>query len=130
MGDRSGRTTRRFDSSDLVALTKKPIVETEQAMVEDDPFAEWNEPVVATGSQNEALPTTSRTATLHDPLTTGLLAEVARRTSTLEIDPRTIELAIRNTQEIDPDLLAAALRDAERTPVPAEPVQPNTKRRK
>jgi len=129
MGDRSARTTRRFDSSDLVALTKKPIVETEQAMVEDDPFAEWNEPVVATGSQNEALPTTSRTATLHDPLTTGLLAEVARRTATLEIDPSTIEVAIRNTQEIDPEILAA-LRDAELTPVPAEPVQPNTKRRK
>jgi len=129
MGDRSGRTTRRFDSSDLVALTKKPIVETEQAMVEDDPFAEWNEPVVATGSQNEALPTTSRTATLHDPLTTGLLAEVARRTATLEIDPSTIEVAIRNTQEIDPEILAA-LRDAELTPGPAEPVQPNTKRRK
>jgi hypothetical protein len=37
----------------------------------------------------------SRVATLHDPLTTGLLAEVARRAETTEFDDETIAEARR-----------------------------------
>lgn len=130
MADRSGKTTRRFDSSELVALTKKPIVASETAVEQDDdPFADWDERMtVAAGSQSDALPTTSRTATLADPLTTQLLAEVARRTATIEIDPSTMAAAVRSTVDIDPEILEEVLRDAARTPTP-EPTQANTKRR-
>lgn len=133
MGARGGRTTKRLEHGDLIALAKKSIVADDTVVQdqEDDPFADWNDqPEVAAGSQSNALPTTSRTATLADPLTTGLLAEVARRTSTMEIDPATIEAARRSTQTIDPEALAAALREAERTPVPTEPVHANTRRRR
>jgi hypothetical protein len=151
MGDRRERSTVPILNADLVALTKKSIVETEHDVGEhvlaekaavygavvddDDPYADWADdepsPVIATGSQPEALPASSRTATLSDPLTTGLLAEVARRTETLELDPSTIEIARRSTQEINPAALAEVLRAAEKTPIPTEPVQhsPNIRRR-
>ena len=130
MGDRSGRTTQRFDNAALVAATKKSIVAQDQPE-EDDPLAEWEELTpdqIPMGSQPDALPTTSRTATVHDPMTTGLLAEVARRTSTMEIDPSTMmAAAVRSTVDIDPETLEEVLRDAQRTPVPE--VHQNTKRR-
>ena len=130
MGDRSGRTTQRFDNAALVAATKKSLVSQEQPE-DDDPLAEWDEltpDAIPMGSQPDALPTTSRTATVHDPMTTGLLAEVARRTSTTEIDPITMmEAAVRSTVELDPETLEQVLRDAHRTPVPE--VHANTKRR-
>ncbi|HLL22417.1 MAG TPA: hypothetical protein VK427_09815 [Kofleriaceae bacterium] len=121
-------------NTDLVELTKNPLVDHEPEDTvadDDDPFVDWNEEQVhvATGSQPDALPTTSRTQTLADPLTTGLLAEVARRTTTMEFDPSGVEMGFdqRNTQEIDPELLAEALRTAE--PAPVEPVHANTLRR-
>ena len=130
MGDRSGRTTQRFDNAALVAATKKSIV-SQDPPPDDDPLADWDDltpDAIPMGSQPDALPTTSRTATVHDPMTTGLLAEVARRTSTMEIDPSTImAAAVRSTVDIDPETLAEVLRDAQRTPVPE--VHANTKRR-
>lgn len=39
------------------------------------------------------LPVSSRTATLDDPLTTSLLAEVARRSRTIEVSPEQIDEA-------------------------------------
>jgi len=144
MGERRERPTKRLDSNDLLALAKKSIVADETAAAvspdenvlqaheqdeHDDPLGDWDDvPVVATGSQSNALPTTSRTATLADPLTTQLLAEVARRTATAEFDPTSLNLD-RPTQEIDPESLKAALRDAERTPTPTESAHANTKRR-
>jgi hypothetical protein len=131
MGDRSGRTTQPFENADLVAATKKSLISQDQPQDDDDPLAEWDEltpDAIPMGSQPDALPTTSRTATVHDPMTTGLLAEVARRTSTMEIDPRSLmEAAVRSTVDIDPETLEEVLRDAQRTPVPV--IQPNTKRR-
>jgi hypothetical protein len=119
MGEPTGRSTRRFESADLIARTKQPIVAEEPAATDDDdPLADWDqgEAAVAVGSQPEALPTTSRTATLMDPLTTGLLAEVARRTQTMEYDPDTVAAATRNTQEIDVQVLERAIRESQRMP--------------
>ena len=98
-------------------------------VAEDDPLSEWDDlAAVATGSQSEALPATSRTATHHDPMTTAMLAEVARRTSTMEIDPSTVAAAaVRSTVDIDPETLEEVLRSSQRTPVPE--VHANTKRR-
>jgi len=42
----------------------------------------------------EALPAFGRTATLDDPLTTSLLAEVARRSKTIDVAPEQIDEAI------------------------------------
>lgn len=137
MGERRERPTKRLENSDLMALAKQSIVADETAEVaqpqveEDDPLADWEDghqsPLVAAGSQSNALPTTSRTTTVADPLTTQLLAEVARRTSTMEFDPNElVESERRDTQEIDPEALTAALRDAEKTPLPTAA---NTKRR-
>jgi hypothetical protein len=135
MGERRERPTKRLDSDDLMALAKQSLVADDIAEVvplqardaaasDDDPLADWADGEVAVGSQSDALPTTSRTATLADPLTTQLLAEVARRTATMEVDPSVLIGSVRVTQEIDPDALTAALRDAEEPPVAA-----NTKRR-
>jgi len=111
MGERRGRT-RSFDSDALAARTGRPLIGHEEPDEEpdDDPFADWGgeSAQVPTGSQTHILPATSRTATVDDPLTTQLLAEVARRTSTIEIDPTTVEFA-RATREIDPELLAEVL---------------------
>lgn len=129
MSGRRARTTRSYGESELVALTKKSIVGETIGNTEepDDPFVEWNEEggAVAMGSQPAALPTTSRTATLADPLTTGLLAEVARRTSAVELDPSTVEVARRSTKEIDPEAQRRALERASRN-TPTQP--PKTKR--
>ena len=77
--DRSARTTREFDSARLAALTKEQL---------DD-----------AGVQQIAAPTEppdvevalGRTTTLDDPMTTGLLAEVARRSQTSEFDDDVIK---------------------------------------
>lgn len=94
MGDRRARPlTRPFVDTNLVELTKQPITGDEDA------FTEWtDDSPIAGGSQNEMLPVTSRTATLADPLTTSLLAEVARRTTTVEIDPSVVEAARAHTK--------------------------------
>lgn len=100
-------------------------------VAEDDPLSEWDDlAAVATGSQSEALPATSRTATHHDPMTTAMLAEVARRTSTMEIDPNVVLGELdqgRDTVEFDPETLEEVRRSSARTPVPE--VHANTKRR-
>lgn len=51
------------------------------------------EPVLADGSAPMA-PELGRTATVHDPLTMALLAEVARDSRTVEMDPATIARAM------------------------------------
>ena len=86
MGDNTkhSRPTTKFDASELIRLTRSDIVtvplEELGAEDPDDAFREWDEDArFPTGSQPEVLPTTSRTATLADPLTTGVLAEVSRR---------------------------------------------------
>jgi hypothetical protein len=96
MGDRAKALTRQFVDTNLVELTKKRIV---CEPLDDDPIAEWSDNgPIAKGSQNAALPVTSRTQTLADPMTTSLLAEVARRTATVEIDPSVLALALANTK--------------------------------
>lgn len=95
--------TQRFCfDSDLVALGSDIEHDT---LIEDDPFRDWADDEVlggkgvASGSQSGALPTTSRTATVVDPLTTTLLAEVSRHSQ---------------TQEIPAAILAAVVEDSKR----------------
>lgn len=59
----------------------------------EDAFGEWDEnaPIaqIAQGSQPHALPATSRTVTLADPVTTRMLANATRRSV-----PQTLEEAL------------------------------------
>lgn len=96
------RATQRFDSEKLAALTKEA-------------GGTWRPPVPTTDEDLAA----SRTATVHDPMTMALLAEAARSSQTLEVDPATIEAAIAEAEA------AAAAAAA----VPREQTHPNIKRR-
>jgi hypothetical protein len=80
---RRTRRTARYSSRELALLSRK------QSPTE----ADWDEKV-ATGSQElPVAPLEARTTTVDDPLTTSLLAEVARR-RTVEVDPEDIDEAI------------------------------------
>jgi hypothetical protein len=66
--DRAPRITREFDTGKLAALTKQPLPDEEVKAAEPPPIA------------------VGRAATIDDPMTTGLLAEVARRSQTTDFD--------------------------------------------
>ena len=85
---RADRKTRRFDSAKLAELARgtqkiepigvaKPAVPT-PPMPEDRP------------------PARPRTETIEDPMTTAMLAEVARRAQTVDFDEKLIEDVVNN----------------------------------
>ena len=97
VNDRSARPTQPFDSRKLAKLAEQPApakTERDERTADGDHLeavAEWNELAsstgrrIATGSTpplgvpvEESARLRARTATVHDPLTTSLLAEVAR----------------------------------------------------
>lgn len=86
---RRSRRTARYDSRELALLSKK------QTPTE----ADWDEKIAA-GSQKLPTALDSRTTTVDDPLTTSLLAEVARRTSTVEVSADQVD-AIAEPDEPD-----------------------------
>src|SRR5574337_1994919 len=104
VNDRGSKPTKKFDSSELARLTAPgPLDDADEALREwtDEPRTPHAhaKPIIAQGSRvaaGTAPPTgttapadvqRSRTATVHDPFTTGLLAEVARRSQTAELSP-------------------------------------------
>lgn len=115
MGDepKHSRSTRRFDSEQLAKLTRHAGGDTEAER-------DRGEGPVAAGSQPDGAPATSRTSTVHDPMTMALLAEVARTSRTVEIEPSKIEEASSIAEAAAAAAAAAA----------AEPVaHPRIKRR-
>ncbi len=107
---RNSRATQRFDTDKLAAITKAA-------------GGTWHAPVVpATEAEAHALLAASRTSTVHDPMTMALLAEAARNSQTMEVDPAAIESAIEDAE-------AAAAAAAKATAVPREQTHPNLKRR-
>jgi hypothetical protein len=78
---RKAPETAKFDASPLLVLMKTPLA---------------NDPPDVRNPDIDGL-VVSRVATLHDPLTTELLAEVSRRSETLEIDDETIAEAKATT---------------------------------
>src|SRR5690348_11825785 len=78
---RRSKRTARYDTRELAVLSKK------QTPTE----ADWDEKIAA-GSQKlpVAIAISPRTTTVDDPLTTRILAEVARRT-TIEVSPDQID---------------------------------------
>jgi hypothetical protein len=79
---RRSKRSARYDSRELAVLSKQ------QTPSETD----WDEKVAA-GSQKLPVAQASRTTTVDDPLTTRILAEVARRTNTVEVSPDQIDEA-------------------------------------
>jgi hypothetical protein len=80
--ERHARPTNRFDARELAKLTATEIVSIPLEEVED-PFGGWEEQVLGDGTPQKSGPLMSRTQTVSDPMTTGLLAEVSRRAPTI-----------------------------------------------
>ena len=78
---RQSKRVVRYDSRELARISKQ------HAPSE----AEWDEKVASGAPKDAEAALRSRTATLDDPLTTSLLAEVARRTMTIEVSPDQID---------------------------------------
>ena len=90
-GDKHARQTARFDSRKLAELTKTHI-----------PADTGDDDHVVPGVPRPDPLAMPRTTTLDDPLTTMLLAEVARRSRTVELSPAQIDEAM-NRDPGDPD---------------------------
>ena len=84
--DSSPRTTREFDSARLAALTKQPLVDKPASSKADPDY-----PDVEDEDLDKTPLQFGRAPTIDDPLTTGLLAEVTRRSQTVEFDDDTIQ---------------------------------------
>jgi hypothetical protein len=83
------RRTREFDSARLAALTEEQVAEAAAHLAAETSKDDEQVPQLDADDVSFA-----RTATIDDPLTTGLLAEVARRSQTTEFDDETIKEAI------------------------------------
>ena len=86
MNARAPRATRKFNTATLAALQKATTGETEAVQP--------RRMRSVTSHPEPALPARSRTATIEDPMTTQLLAEVARRAQTIEIDEDAIDSVV------------------------------------
>ncbi|HEU4730328.1 MAG TPA: hypothetical protein VFT22_20665 [Kofleriaceae bacterium] len=83
----------KFDSRELARISRA------QAPSE----ADWDARIAA-GTPAAGLRVVARTATLDDPLTTSLLAEVARRSKTIDVSPDQIDEAHGLEPALDLDL--------------------------
>jgi len=84
MGDGDKRNPKRsakYDSRELAKLSKKHVA-TE---------AEWDAKVAARALTTVEPESVARTTTLDDPFTTSLLAEIARRSKTIDVAPEQID---------------------------------------
>ena len=78
--DVRARTTREFDSARLAALTKEKLSDADARQIAGSGLS----PEEASEVANQI--SLGRARTLDDPMTTGLLAEVARRSQTTDFD--------------------------------------------
>ncbi len=85
---RHSKRSARFDSRELALLSKKH-VRTER---------EWDEKVAAGTQEVPIAQLGSRTTTVDDPFTTSLLAEIAKRSTTIDVSPDQIDEA----RDLDP----------------------------
>ena len=96
MGEKrqSPRSTQKLSSDELARMARESAGEVRADVRDDDeltpvPAAEndWQDVDMALGSQANVAPLYARTTTVSDPMTMALLAEVARSSRTMEIDP-------------------------------------------
>jgi hypothetical protein len=94
------RVTRRYTTDQLAALTGQPVKERSQSAAADATSGKPHDddtarvPVVPTAAERG--PARARSATLEDPMTTAMLAEVARQTQTIDFDDELIEDVVNN----------------------------------
>ena len=84
--DTKSRRTREFDSARLAALTREQVAEAE---AETETQREVQQIAAAAAAEQDI--SVGRAATLDDPMTTGLLAEVARRSQTADFDEELVK---------------------------------------
>ena len=92
---RPQRTTRRFDSAKLAEATRRaaaPPPPDENALA-DDSLTD-DAPPAPTAEDAAALLVRSRAMTVENPITTQLLAEVARSSQTVDFDEDVIDQAV------------------------------------
>lgn len=104
---RNSKRTATVDPRELARLAKQSVDEDDDSLTRR----------AARGSEP---PLTGRTVTLDDPLTTSLLAEVARQAHTVEMSP----------EQIDAALERAAMDEDESSPAPVAATTPTAKDRR
>ena len=87
--DTKSRRTREFDSARLAALTKEQAAEAEAHAAAEAQAAAAQALLQQNAAPDEI--SVGRAATLDDPMTTGLLAEVARRSQTADFDEELVK---------------------------------------
>ena len=93
-GDKRSRRSARYDSRELAVLSRK----------QTPSEADWDEKVAAGSQKLPIAPVEARTATLDDPLTTSLLAEISRHPATVDVLPEQIAEAMDIARgDRDPD---------------------------
>jgi hypothetical protein len=91
--DSTPRRTRELDSARLAALTKQSRDDNTLVPAADAVAPQEDAPAIAVG----------RAPTVDDPLTTGLLAEVARRSQTTEFDEHALQEVLATVEAGDAD---------------------------
>ncbi len=86
------KTTKRFDSEKLARLSEQP-VDAETEIVEV--VAHGSEPTRLAAGTEPPIDLRSRTTTVHDPLTTGVLAEITKISDADENPPASPRLIKR-----------------------------------
>ncbi len=96
MGERRPGPTKELDRDELQRLARESTQPFEPG--QGDAAAEVATPLSAVAEGSE--PTRSRTNTLHDPMTMALLAEVARSSRTIDLDPETLARVTEETVDV------------------------------
>jgi hypothetical protein len=92
------RSTQKLGSDQLARMARESAGEVREVLEEEEltPVPaenDWGDVEMALGSQANVAPLSARTTTVSDPMTMALLAEVARSSRTMEIDPVKLEEA-------------------------------------
>jgi hypothetical protein len=111
------RSTQKLSSDELARMARDSAGEMNQDEVPADEN-DWQDVEMALGSQANVAPLYARTTTVSDPMTMALLAEVARSSRTMEIDPIKID-----------DAQKASISDEHEEITKPEVVHPHIKRR-
>lgn len=118
-GNKHSKDTVRFDSRKLVELTKRcdlgePGSDNQAASNAPNP-PNALDALKASGASKTSDPLAApRTRTLDDPLTTSLLAEVARRSKTIEVSPQQAQEAMEFAPKAEEAEEAADSTDSEK----------------
>ncbi|MFN0248053.1 MAG: hypothetical protein ACKV2T_14275 [Kofleriaceae bacterium] len=87
------RSTQKLSSEELARMARESAETPTEDLTPIPPENDWLDVEMALGSQANVAPLYARTTTVSDPMTMALLAEVARSSRTMEIEPGTAEEA-------------------------------------